>query len=66
MTNEKMAFSPMECSVLTGLCLNTIYKLLKQNRLQSIRIDRKILIPRTSLESFLSGNSQKDGAAQMK
>jgi excisionase family DNA binding protein len=54
MITEKMAFSPQEAAMATGLCLNTIYKLLKQRRLQAVKIDRKLLIPRKSLESFLS------------
>ena len=54
---EKLAFSPIEAAGATGLCLNTIYKLLKQNRLQSVRVNRKLLIPRTSIEAFLMGKS---------
>ena len=46
---EKMAYSPIEAAGATGLCLNTIYKLLKQNRLQSVRVNRKLLIPKTSI-----------------
>jgi excisionase family DNA binding protein len=46
MITEKMAFSPQEAAMATGLCLNTIYKLLKQRRLQAVKIDRKLLIPK--------------------
>jgi excisionase family DNA binding protein len=58
---EKMAYSPIEAAGATGLCLNTIYKLLKQNRLKSVRVNRKLLIPRTSIEAFLAGQSGTAG-----
>jgi excisionase family DNA binding protein len=50
---EKLAYSPREAAGATGLCLNTIYKLLKQNRLKAVRVNRKLLIPKASIEAFL-------------
>jgi excisionase family DNA binding protein len=50
---EKLAYSPIEAASATGLCLNTIYKLLKQNRLKAVRVNRKLLIPKASIEAFL-------------
>ena len=50
---EKLAYSPIEAAGATGLCLNTIYKLLKQNRLKAVRVNRKLLIPKASIEAFL-------------
>ena len=54
MTNEKMAYSPQEAAMTLGLCLNTIYKLIKQGQLRSVKLDRKILIPTTEIERLLS------------
>ena len=50
---EKLAYSPIEAAGATGLCLITIYKLLKQNRLNAVRVNRKLLIPKASIEAFL-------------
>ncbi len=60
---EKMAYSPIEAASATGLCLNTIYKLLRQNRLQSVRVNRKLLIPRTSISAFLAGQPPQPPSA---
>jgi len=54
---EKLAYSPIEAAGATGLCLNTIYKLLKQNRLKAVRVNRKLLIPKASIEAFLGNPS---------
>jgi excisionase family DNA binding protein len=50
---ERMALSPMEAASTLGLCLNSIYKMLKRGQIQGVRVDRKILIPRTELERLL-------------
>lgn len=51
--NEKIAFSPKEAAITLGLCLYTIYKLLKEGRLKAVKLDRKILIPRTEIDRLL-------------
>ena len=56
--NERMAYSPMEAASSLGLCLNSIYKMLKRGQLKGVRIDRKILIPKAELERLLQ-QSQK-------
>ena len=53
---EKLVYSPIEAAGATGLCLNTIYKLLKQKRLKAVRVNRKLLIPKASIEAFLSNS----------
>jgi excisionase family DNA binding protein len=62
-TAGKMAFSPRETALMLGLCLNTVYKLLREGKLRSVRLDRKILIPRTEIERLLSGNQPPSGSA---
>jgi excisionase family DNA binding protein len=52
-----MAYSPQEAAMTLGLCLNTIYKLIKQGQLRSVKLDRKILIPTTEIERLLSPES---------
>lgn len=50
---KRMAYSPMEAASALGLCLNTVYKMLKRNQLKGVRVDRKILIPHAELERLL-------------
>jgi len=57
MIDEKMAYSPQEAAITLGLCLNTIYKLLKRGQLRSVKLDRKILIPRTEIERLIRPES---------
>ena len=52
---ERIAYSPMEAASSLGLCLNSIYKMLKRGQLKGVKIDRKILIPKSELERLLSG-----------
>ena len=56
--NDKLAYSPQEAAMALGLCLNTIYKLLKRGQLQSVKLDWKILIPRTEIERLIRPSSQ--------
>jgi excisionase family DNA binding protein len=53
---ERMAYSPQEAASMLGLCLNSIYKMLKCGQLKGVRVDRKILIPKSELERFLGSN----------
>ena len=54
MVSEKLAYSPQEAAMTLGLCLNTIYKLLKQGKLKAVKLDRKILIPRYEIDRLLN------------
>jgi excisionase family DNA binding protein len=54
MAEEKLCFSPREVMGMLGLSHVTIYRLLHENRISHIRLNRRILIPRGSLEKFLS------------
>jgi excisionase family DNA binding protein len=54
MTNDnRLAYSPQEAADLMGLCLNTVYSLIKAGKLPSIKINRRLLIPRAGLEDLL-------------
>lgn len=47
--------TPDEARVILGIGKNTIYKLLKEERIKSIRIGTKHIIPKKELESFIYG-----------
>jgi excisionase family DNA binding protein len=61
MAAEKLAYSPQEAAMTLGLCLNTVYKLIKNKRLKSVKLDRKILIARTEIERFLRPEGRVTG-----
>jgi len=50
---EKLAYSPMEAASSLGICLNTVYKLLKRGQIKGVQLDRKILIPKAELDRLL-------------
>jgi excisionase family DNA binding protein len=63
--NERMAYSPMEAASALGLCLNSIYKMLKRGQLKGVRIDRKILIPKAELERLLQQSQQHNDTVKL-
>lgn len=52
---SRLAYSAKEVAALTGLHRNEVYKLLHAGELKSIRLGRRILIPRSALEEWLRG-----------
>jgi excisionase family DNA binding protein len=54
---ERMAYSPQEAAMTLGLCLNSVYKMLKRGQLRGVKVDQKILIPKSELARLLSGNT---------
>ncbi len=53
MNVEKKAYSYLEASVATGLCVNTLRKLVKQGCLRAVKYNRRVLIPSAALDDFL-------------
>jgi len=54
---ERVAYSPMECARACGLSLNHVYDLIRLGIIPSVRLGKRILIPRVELEKILSGNN---------
>jgi len=55
--HEKLAYTPVEVVKLLGLHINTVRKLIKNGTLPSIRLGRKVLIPRAALERLLGADN---------
>jgi excisionase family DNA binding protein len=56
MTNDnRLAYSPQEAADALGLCLNTIYSLIKEGKLPCVKINRRLLIPKADLEKLVAG-----------
>ena len=52
---QKLAYTPHELRSVLGLGRDKIYTLIQQGRLQSIRVDRRILVPNDAVTDFLRG-----------
>lgn len=57
--SAKLTYKPEEASPLLGIGRNTVYELLRSGRLRSIRIGRKIIIPASAINEFLSKKEDK-------
>lgn len=54
MVNSKpWAYSPQQVADNLGLSINTVYVLIKDKRLHSVKVNRRILIPSGSVDTFL-------------
>jgi hypothetical protein len=62
-TNSKLAYSVPEAAAMLSCGHGSIRKFLRQGRLEKLPGFRKIIIPRTSLERLVNGNSQRAQAA---
>ncbi len=51
---EPSAYTPAQLKIKLQLGRNTVYRLIRDQRLRSIRINRKILIPKEAVDDFLS------------
>ncbi len=54
MHNEKIALSPAEVSQALGISLNSVYTYIRQGRIKSCRLGKRILISRTELEKLVN------------
>ena len=57
--SAKLTYKPEEASPLLGIGRNTLYALLRSGRLKSIRLGRKIIIPASAINEFLSNTEAK-------
>ena len=53
MTEERLVYTPQELCALLGLSRTAVYERLREGSLPSIRVGRRILIPRRALAEML-------------
>lgn len=53
MNMEKILFTPDECRAILRISKSGMYSLLHEKKIESIRINRKFLISKMSLEKFI-------------
>jgi len=58
MTEERLAYKPIELVALLGLSRWTVYKLIKEGKLPSVRLDGRIIVPCKALENFLTDRTR--------
>lgn len=54
--SERLTLTVKEAAQLIGVDLSTMYDLVHDRRIHSVRAGRKILIPRASIDAFLAAN----------
>ena len=54
-SSERLALRILEVSAITGLSRSTLYKLMGEGKLRSVKAGKRRLIMRTDLESCLAG-----------
>ena len=59
---DKLAYSPMEVAELLGLGRSSTYQALAKGRIPSIRVGKKILIPKAGLVKLLSEGQTESGS----
>jgi len=62
MYRTKYAYSMAEVAALTGLGRTTLFKLVKEGRLQATRIDRRTLITHEAIVELLKPSERGEGA----
>lgn len=53
--NVRLTRKPEEVGQILGIGRNGVYDLLREKKLRSINVGRKILIPLSAIEEFLAG-----------
>ncbi len=55
---EKATLTVRELSEMLGIGLTTAYDLIKQKQFHTIKVGRKILIPKTTVQKWLEGDDE--------
>lgn len=58
--SDKLAYSPKEAAQALSCSVSTIYELLACGRLRRVKIGRRTIIPKTSLEALIAESSSED------
>ena len=64
MTNTKMGLTIEEAAEMTGIGRNTMRKLVDWGKLPVLKVGRKTIIRRDTLENFLTVNQGRNHSAQ--
>lgn len=56
-TLNKVVYTPMEIKMMLGIGKNEVYKLIHTGEIKSIKIGRKLLIPKQCFHEWLYGKN---------
>ena len=56
MTNERLTLTVEEAAALLGISRNLAYELVAAGRIPSIRLGRRVLVPRRALHHLVDGD----------
>jgi len=59
-TQYRLAVRPKTAAEAIGISVRTLYTLLKEGRIRSIKVERAVLIPVADLERFVAQRAQAD------
>lgn len=57
---KRLTLDVVEVAELLGLGRNTTYTLLRSGRLRSVRVGRRLVIPRSEIDAFLARETFED------
>jgi excisionase family DNA binding protein len=60
---ERRAFSIVEAAQMCGLSRATVYKLIEQNKLETVKIGSRRLVPLSAIDALLRAGAQISSAA---
>lgn len=60
--NDRMVLTVEECARLCGISRNLAYQLAREGSLPTIRLGRRILVPKLALERMLAGADRRSDA----
>jgi excisionase family DNA binding protein len=60
---ERRAFSIVEAAQMYGVSRATVYKLIEQNKLETVKIGSRRLVPLPAIDALLSAGAQISSAA---
>ena len=61
MKSPPLAVSKKEAAEMFGVCVKTLERYIKLNKIPAFRLNRRVLIPRAELEKIIEGGRIKYG-----
>jgi excisionase family DNA binding protein len=55
---ERLTYTVVAAARLLGICRNTAYQLVASNQIPTIRLGRRLLVPKAALDRLLEGTTR--------
>lgn len=60
---NRLTYTVAEAAAMLGIGINTAYEALKRGEIPSVRLGRRLLVPKAAFESFLACHGESAGTA---